>query len=499
MARSRLPLQITLNGATLAGRPQDIIQELIGENPLFSMIMATSSLAIFYVDRDLTLQFAQGRGVEGLLKLQQSEWIGKKIDRLFSQDHDFVSAVQRALKGEITNTVVKVSPFTFEIHFELVRNIDQEIHGVLGIAANVTERFLFHQALQESEQLFQAVFNHAPVGVMILSLEGTFIDFNPTTEAILECTHDQLAQKNLCDLIQPAERARIENAFNRLAQGMQKELRLDCHLVAPNGRKLWGRFTASLVQHSAGDSGFVISLLEDISKYKQSESDAHEVQRKLLLGREQERLSMAQELHDGPLQDLIGTTFMLEAIKDDNHDTQSQAQLENARQSLQSVIDHIRSICGNLRPPALTPLGLEKAIRSHADTFKGQHPEIRIYLNLSQDGQRLGEKIRIAIYRVYQESMNNIARHANARNVWVWLNLNEDHVVLEIRDDGQGFALPPRWVQLVRAGHFGLAGAKERMEAINAEFEIESQPGQGTFVRLKAPIAQSDVWGDGTE
>ncbi len=458
--------------------------------------MATTNLAIIYVDRKLVLQYAQGRGVEGLLKLHQNEWIGRRIDKLFSQDQDFVNAVQRSLNGESINTVVKVTPFTFEIHFEPVRNANKEVLGVLGTAVNVTEKSLFHQALQESEQLFQVVFNYAPVGVLILSPDGAFIDFNPTTEAILGCPHEQLLQMNICDLVWPEERARAEKAFSYLAQGLQNELRLECHLVTPGGKKFWGQFTASLVRHASNDGSFIISLLEDISKSKQSEMDAHEVQRKLFLGREQERLSMAQELHDGPLQDLIGTSFMLEAIHKDSLDDQNQTQLNTARESLQMVIDHIRQICGNLRPPTLTPLGLEKAIRSHADVFQSQHPNLRIYLNLAKDGQRLPEKVRIAIYRVYQESMNNIARHANAQNIWVWLNLNDHALTLEIRDDGDGFNLPPRWVQLVRAGHFGLAGAKERADAINALFEIESTPGQGTLVRVKAQLDQIDTQGD---
>ena len=129
---------------------------------------------------------------------------------------------------------------------------------------------------------------------------------------------------------------------------------------------------------------------------------------------------------------------------------------------MQEVIQKLRVICGDLRPPALAPFGLERAIRSHAERFEESHPELRVSLELTPDGQTLPDAMRLALYRVYQESMNNIAKHAEARQVHVRLALDEARVALEIRDDGRGFVLPERWIELGRQEHYGLLGISER-------------------------------------
>jgi signal transduction histidine kinase len=157
------------------------------------------------------------------------------------------------------------------------------------------------------------------------------------------------------------------------------------------------------------------------------------------------------------------------------------------RNSVQSVINKLRAMCGELRPPALTPFGLESAIREHADTFQSQYPEIRVHLDLAYDGQDLSEQLRLTLFRVYQQAIANVARHSQAKNVFVRFRFNEQSAVLEIEDDGQGFVVPLNWVNFTRRKHLGLAGAAERAELLGGKLEVISAPGKGTLVRLGVP------------
>jgi signal transduction histidine kinase len=147
----------------------------------------------------------------------------------------------------------------------------------------------------------------------------------------------------------------------------------------------------------------------------------------------------------------------------------------------------LRTISGEMRPPTLAPFGLEKAIRSHAEEFQKAQPALQIKLDLMPDEQTLTEQTRLALFRIYQQAMNNIVRHARASLVFIRFTLDPNEVVLEIEDNGQGFQVPVRWIDLAREGHLGLIGMAERTEAIGGHFEIQSSAGQGTRIRVTVP------------
>jgi signal transduction histidine kinase len=186
------------------------------------------------------------------------------------------------------------------------------------------------------------------------------------------------------------------------------------------------------------------------------------------------------------LQDLVGVVFHLKAFSDDLPDTVDQGQVKEMQGNMQHIVSTLRTICTDLRPPTLAPFGLEKAIRSHAEDIQETHPEILIGLDLEPDGQSLPKKQRLVMFRIYQQAISNALLHARARNVLVRLQVNEK-VILEVIDDGRGFQIPERWIDLARDGHLGLVSAFEQAEAIGGWLEVESEIGLGTILRLVAP------------
>jgi signal transduction histidine kinase len=150
-----------------------------------------------------------------------------------------------------------------------------------------------------------------------------------------------------------------------------------------------------------------------------------------------------------------------------------------------------------LRPSVLTPFGLAKAIQSHAEEFQETHPELTIHLNLAPDGQRLPEMVRVALFRIYQVSLVNVLRHAEARNVDITLQVSDEEVCLEVKDDGKGFVVPPRWIQFVRKGHLGLVGAVERAEAVGGRLDVHSSVEKGTTIRVQVPLGSPNEMQNG--
>jgi signal transduction histidine kinase len=234
-------------------------------------------------------------------------------------------------------------------------------------------------------------------------------------------------------------------------------------------------------------------MVENITYQKQIRAELDEVQRRLIDSREAERLHLSQELHDGPLQELQSINFVLSELENKavGQEPVDQAQVEQAQESLSEVSRALRIICGDLRPPALAPFGLEKAIRSFLNQSVEINPELQFVANLQEDGQVLPEHIRLALFRILQHTLQNTIKHAQASQVHVIFSFDEEQIFLEIRDNGRGFRVPGRWIELVRDGHFGLVGANERARAIGGKLTIESEPGKGTIVRVV--VSRSDT------
>jgi signal transduction histidine kinase len=212
-----------------------------------------------------------------------------------------------------------------------------------------------------------------------------------------------------------------------------------------------------------------------------------EVQRRLIQQRELERQQIARDLHDGPLQELIGLNFGLEEMFGMRPGQQRKYKEDVIRGAIQEITHELRTFCGELRPPSLAPFGLEKAIRSHLESFQEKYPAVEIHPQLAIDKELLSEDVRMALYRIYQELMNNIVKHAAASAVCIRFGFNEYQIELEVRDNGSGFVVPTNWVETARQGHLGLVGVLERAEAVGGSVNITSKPGSGTNVLVIVP------------
>ncbi len=231
-------------------------------------------------------------------------------------------------------------------------------------------------------------------------------------------------------------------------------------------------------------------LTEEIERRRRMQAELDEVKSRLIDSTEAERVQLARELHDGPMQELYGLSYQLELLRDSMPQKEREKLLDTTKITLDDVISSLRATAGELRPPALTAFGLEKAIRSHCHVFSQAQPTLEIRLDLDKDGQKLPERTRLALYRIYEVALTNVVRHAHAAHVDVRLRLNTNTVDLEVQDDGRGFDMPHRWVELARGGHMGLVGAKERAELAGGTFEVLTNPGQGTSLRVSLPLLE---------
>ena len=144
-----------------------------------------------------------------------------------------------------------------------------------------------------------------------------------------------------------------------------------------------------------------------------------------------------------------------------------------------------------LRPTYLEELGLSPALEMLA---RDASQEIGIPVSFHVEGQslRLAPEAELALYRIVQQALSNIGRHAEATQAWVSLDFRPERLTTVVRDDGRGFALPGRLTDFIAKSHFGLMGMKERAELAGGSLALESSPGSGTVVRVDLPLDPAD-------
>jgi two-component system, NarL family, sensor histidine kinase UhpB len=210
------------------------------------------------------------------------------------------------------------------------------------------------------------------------------------------------------------------------------------------------------------------------------EFERRESARRALLVQEGERGRIARELHDEVGQTLTGVMLQVEGLSGAIPE-HLRPQLDELRETARQGTEDVRRIARQLRPEALEDLGLQSALAALATAF-GEQAHVRVDRHLDPPRLPLSEEQELVIYRVAQEAMTNVARHAQADTVELRLERAADEVVLTVRDDGRG--LPSA---ASRSSH-GIRGMRERAMLIGAGFEIKPAPGRGTEVKLTIPV-----------
>lgn len=202
---------------------------------------------------------------------------------------------------------------------------------------------------------------------------------------------------------------------------------------------------------------------------------------------EEERRLLAAELHDGPIQRLAGLGYRLERARnrlERGNPEGATPLLAELQEGLSEETRRLREMMAELRPPVLDQRGLDSALRDHATAFQrawGVGCTVRSSLD-----QRLDQDVETVLYRVAQEALANVAKHAHAERAWVSLRARNGSVILEVGDDGVGFD-PLYTSSNGTRDHFGLTAMRERVEMAGGRWEIQSSPGHGTRVVAEFP------------
>lgn len=225
-----------------------------------------------------------------------------------------------------------------------------------------------------------------------------------------------------------------------------------------------------------------------IERLEENAQRLQQLSRQILQAQEEERRRLARELHDEAAQALTSLLVHLRLLERAHTPEEAQQRVQELRLLTAQALEEVRRVALDLRPTILDDLGLGPALAWRVDEFNklaGMHASITIH-GLEQ---RLPREIELVFYRIGQEALSNVVRHAHAQEVVVTLQRVNGQVTLEIRDDGQGF--DPATVHGDNGQGFGLMGMAERLAMIDGHLRIESAPGRGTGLVAQAPVTPS--------
>jgi signal transduction histidine kinase len=229
-------------------------------------------------------------------------------------------------------------------------------------------------------------------------------------------------------------------------------------------------------------------MAEQITALDSSNQALQNAQRRLIADSESERKHLAREIHDQIIQDLLSTNYQLEELESQHQDSDELlADLYEIRENIHSMIDELRIICGNLRPPTIDSLGLNAAIQSFAQDWS-KRTGIQIQLELDPEIGRFSETIELSIYRIVQESLNNIHKHTSATLAQIILKRTSPcALILSIEDNGAGMDENIALSKYSKEGHYGLVGIDERVALLGGRLRIQNKAEGGLLIQAEIP------------
>ena len=397
---------------------------------------------------------------------------------------------------------------------------------VISATFDITERKHLEDTLRESEENYRVIVNQAIAGIFKLDLDGKVTFSNQRFCEMLDYTCEELLEMSTEQIVYAEDLPRNNRLFERLKnQGLSYEI--EKRLVRKDGSLVWVNNQVSPVFDRAGNPESVIVVSVDITERRQAEealrqandelehrvnkrtrqlSDLNEdlkkeikererveAERERLLRRsvsaqEDERQRIAREMHDQLGQNLSALALKLSALK---NDYDQQPELREHFASLKKIVKQLDADVGflvrDLRPTALDDFGLVVALSNYVRNWSKQCG-IRAELHTSgMEKDRLTNEIETVLYRITQEALTNVAKHANAENVDILLERRSDHVSLIVEDDGGGFDVEQAFGASEKG--FGLISMRERAALVAGTLAVESNPGAGATIVVRIPAA----------
>jgi len=389
------------------------------------------------------------------------------------------------------------SQLYIHLYAEIILDESGEPELMRGTAQDITARVLAEQKLRESNERFAAVFENAAIGIAVADAQGRILATNPSFQEMLGYHTNELLAKTFPEITHPEDLAQNLELFQEMMTGKREGFQLEKRYLRKNGEYFWARVTVSSIKDTKGQPLYSIAMVEDITLRKQAQEKMEESERnlryltaQLLTAQERERQRISRDLHDDLGQSLVALKLQLQAIEREEPANLTELRQKVATQTafIDDIVNNIRRLCMDLRPTTLDVLGLIVALKRLFKEFSALYG-IKFSLDLDDVRDLLSPQAQIIIYRIFQESLTNIAKYAQATRATVTIKRENDTVFFTVQDNGKGFDLEQVRTRSVRKRGLGLTAMEERVRMLGGTLEMQSQKGVGTRISFKIPVS----------
>ena len=434
----------------------------------------------------------------------------KWLDLVFPEDRTLVErAAQESLKSG-----------TFSAEWRVFKPADGQVRWIqargkvlydalgnpermIGVNTDITQQTREAAARQESEERFRFTFEEAALGLAHVGLDGRWLHINRKLCEIVGYSREELLSMTFQDITYPDDLDADLAHVRDLLEGRAQRYSMEKRYIRKDGSLVWVNLTVSLLRDPEGTARYFISVIEDITARKQMEgalaqscteletqvslrtSALRSLSNRLMQLQDEERRRIARELHDSVGQYLTAIAINLDLLA--RPDGLNQAELiTESRQLLNHCLTEIRTLSHLLHPPLLDETGFASAAQWYVEGF-ARRSRVAVELHLAPL-DRLPANVELVLFRVLQETLNNIHRHSGSNKAVVRLEFDGKQVALEVRDFGHG--IPPDHLARFQSSGtgvgVGLAGIRERVSELAGKMDITSDP-DGTTVKVFLP------------
>ena len=360
---------------------------------------------------------------------------------------------------------------------------EQSQHYVAELEERIAERKRAEVALRESEERYRELFENARDAIYVHDLEGTYIRVNRATETLSGYKREEIVGHNFIEFVA----ADVRNSFYaKLAE--QGETAFEVDLIAKDGR----RVPVEVRSRPIYENGVMVGVqgtARDITERKLAQDALQMFSRQLIEAQEDERRRISRELHDQIGQILTAIKMNLHAVQQVHPTLEIGSYVKDNIEAVDEALRLVRDLSIDLRPPVLDDFGLVTALCWYVDRYtKRTGLEVEVDIELPNQYQRFSRDLETACFRIAQEALTNIVRHAQASRVVLQLVKEGNVLLLSIKDNGVGFDMERLRKRAPRAATLGLISMQERAHAAGGTIEIDSALSKGTEIRFSLKL-----------
>jgi PAS domain S-box-containing protein len=375
------------------------------------------------------------------------------------------------------------------LHFTAspIRDKNEKIIGSIETLEDITERKDAEEALNESAKSFRALFEGAYDAIWVHDLEGNIQTANKAAAELSGYRLEELLGMNVKSFLGDESLNLAREVGRGLIQRRLVETPYELRLIRKNGSEAICMVSTNLITSDGEPKGFQ-NIARDVTQEKRMQENLRYYLQEITRAQEEERKRIARELHDDTAQLLGSLSRQLDNFVRKKHGLAPNEVLflKDLQAQLNRGVQSVHRFVQDLRPSLLDDLGLIPALRSLMKDLQ-EYEGIGTKLKVVGGERRFSPEFESLLFRIVQEALSNIRRHAQASEAQVVMEFAKDKVKVTISDNGQGFELSGRVDDLPRSGKLGLAGMQERARLLGGTFEVKSTPGKGTTLIVEVP------------